>query len=306
MSWCCSWSTGKREITMDVREVGAVEYTFVPVPPLNSSGWTAQRVPRKLNELQFPLYAISKNEKVSAQGLERGPGWTGTSYLVHVPGGTIDGARVVPYVIDLALDNRGRIRSAGELVPELAAKGHQGKAPSLPPLTSVTSACLCMSKLQKNSPGPRVTRAPPLALSRSPKTRFRSSARLCFANSSDCVDRDREAEAFFGWGRHFYASWRLPKQATGPSKTPLGRCPRRGPVPGRPASIAARRPRRSSPLRDLMAGMLPVGCDGGQWVVEPFAAERRGDYKPEHSGPLFRGRWSRESGRGLGSSHLPA
>jgi hypothetical protein len=127
MSWCCSWSTGKREITMDVREVGAVEYTFVPVPPLNSSGWTAQRVPRKLNELQFPLYAISKNEKVSAQGLERGPGWTGTSYLVHVPGGNIDGARVVPYVIDLALDNRGRIRSAGELVPEVAAKGHQGK-----------------------------------------------------------------------------------------------------------------------------------------------------------------------------------
>lgn len=60
--------SGKGRLSMELREIGGTEYSFVPFPPLDAAGWAAQRVPRRLSELQFPLYAFSARHGVSVEG----------------------------------------------------------------------------------------------------------------------------------------------------------------------------------------------------------------------------------------------
>jgi hypothetical protein len=118
--------SGKGMVSMEVREIGDMEYSFVPFAPLDAAGWVARRVPRTLDELQFPLYALSARDKVSVEGHAKLQGVATTAYVIHMPGGTSDGVHVAPYPLLLYLDAKGRIRQAGQVASETGIKGHSG------------------------------------------------------------------------------------------------------------------------------------------------------------------------------------
>lgn len=118
--------SGKGMVSMEVREIGDMEYSFVPFAPLDAAGWVARRVPRTLDELQFPLYALSARDKVSVEGHAKLQGVATTTYVIHMPGGTSDGVHVAPYPLLVYLDAKGRIRQAGQVASETGIKGHSG------------------------------------------------------------------------------------------------------------------------------------------------------------------------------------
>jgi hypothetical protein len=114
------------KVSMEVRQIGDVEYSFVPLSPLNAAGWSAQRLPRELNALQFPLYAFSPADKAVAVGRGTFSGVRTTEFEIKMPGGTHYGVHVAPYSVNLWIDSRGRIREALQVETETGVPGHKG------------------------------------------------------------------------------------------------------------------------------------------------------------------------------------
>ena len=114
------------KVSEEVREIGDMEYSYIPVAPLNIVGWTAHNVSRKLNELQFPLYAVSPHDKAVAVGHATIFGATTTEYEVKAPGRSFHRQHVAPYSIYLWVDSGGRIRRAEQTEVETGIPGHKG------------------------------------------------------------------------------------------------------------------------------------------------------------------------------------
>lgn len=114
------------KVTMEVREVGNMGYSLVPALSTPARGWVAQRLSRKLNALQFPLYAISSGGRASVVGHAEFRGTATTQYVVRMAGGSRYGARVAPYSLNLWVDGHGRIRRALQVETETGVKGHKG------------------------------------------------------------------------------------------------------------------------------------------------------------------------------------
>lgn len=115
------------KVVMEVREIGDREYTLTPpLAQLRAGGWVATRVPRKLNELQFPLYAFSPGDKAVMVGHAKISGVATTKYEVKLPGGSFHSIHVAPYSLYLWLDRRGRIRRASQTEVETRVEGHKG------------------------------------------------------------------------------------------------------------------------------------------------------------------------------------
>ena len=113
------------KVSEEVREIGDMQYSYIPVAPLNTVGWTAHKVSRKLNELQFPLYAFSPHDKAVTVGHTTIFGAKTTEYEVEAPGVTFHRQHVAPYSIYLWLDSRGRIRRAKQTEVETGIPGHK-------------------------------------------------------------------------------------------------------------------------------------------------------------------------------------
>ncbi len=113
---------GRGRVYMKVVEVGYMAFSRLYVPLLDKEGWTAQRVPRRLNDLQFPLQ-LHLGSQVRAEGRTTILGTATTQYAVRMPGGTAYGVRVLPYSLHLWLDGSGRIRKASQTVVETGLPG---------------------------------------------------------------------------------------------------------------------------------------------------------------------------------------
>jgi hypothetical protein len=116
------------KVTLKIREIGDREYFFLVDAPLGASGWVAQRTPRRLNGLQFPLFAFSSHGEAVTIGRAPVSGVTTTEYEVQMPGGSnLGSVHAAPYALYLWIDGKGRIRRARQTEVETGVGGH--KAP---------------------------------------------------------------------------------------------------------------------------------------------------------------------------------